>query len=198
VRALKGRGLQVHLVEREHALREKLEGLADRLFIGDAANRDVLMAAGLMDAPAVILTTNDDATNIYLAVYCRRLNPDLRIVSRVTHERNIEAIHRAGADLVLSYATLGVETVLSYVQGREATALGAGVEIFSLPVPPALVGRTLAESEIGARSGVTVITLHHDGRVINNPPASVTLQPGTELVLFGTPAQRQAFSQAFS
>ena len=48
--------------------------------------------------------------NIYLAVYCRRLKPDLRIVSRITHERNVEAIHRAGADFVLSYTSLGAET----------------------------------------------------------------------------------------
>ena len=50
---------------------------------------------------SVLLTTNDDAMNIYLAIYCRRLNPGLRIVSRITHERNVEAIHRAGADFVL-------------------------------------------------------------------------------------------------
>ena len=51
----------------------------------------------------MLLTTNDDAMNIYLAVYCRKLNRDLRIVSRITHERNVEAIHRAGADFVLRF-----------------------------------------------------------------------------------------------
>ena len=51
---------------------------------------------------SVLLTTNDDAMNIYLAVFSRRLNPGLRIVSRITHERNIDAIHRAGADFMLS------------------------------------------------------------------------------------------------
>ena len=48
--------------------------------------------AGILEAASVLLTTNDDAMNIYLAVYCRRLNPNLRIVSRITHERNVEAI----------------------------------------------------------------------------------------------------------
>ena len=99
---------------------------------------------------------------------------------------------------MLSYSTLGVESVLSFLQGREATPLGEGVEIFTVPVPPSLAGKTLAESEIGSRSGLNVITLQQDGHVINNPPASTILQPEAELVFFGTPAQRQAFHRAFS
>ena len=84
----------------------------------------------------MLLTTNDDAMNIYLAVFCRRLNPELRIVSRITHERNLEAIHRAGADFVLSYTTLGVEAVMSLLHGYPPVLLGEGVELFSVPVPP--------------------------------------------------------------
>ena len=73
----------------------------------------------------------------------------LRIVSRITHERNVEAIHRAGADFVLSYATLGVESVMSLLRGYELVVLGQGVELFSVAVPPALAGRRLADSGIG-------------------------------------------------
>ena len=71
-RTLRSRGVTVHMIEREEALRSSLEGVADQLFIGDAADLELLMGAGLADAPSVLLTTNDDAMNIYLAVYCRR------------------------------------------------------------------------------------------------------------------------------
>ena len=81
--------------------------------------------------------------NIYLAVYCRRLNAQLRIVSRITHERNLEAIHRAGADFVLSYTTLGIEAVMSLLRGYPPVLLGEGVELFSVPVPASLAGRLL-------------------------------------------------------
>jgi Trk K+ transport system NAD-binding subunit len=86
-RALKSTGIRVNLLERNPALRDRLNNVADKVFIGDAADREALMSAGLDKAPTVVLTTNDDATNIYLAVYCRRLNPELRIVSRITHEK---------------------------------------------------------------------------------------------------------------
>ena len=96
----------------------------------DASSPATRPIGGCSSAPAftgassVLLTTNDDAMNIYLAVYCRRLNPALRIVSRITHERNVEAIHRAGADFVLSYTTLGVEAVMSLLRGLRARRAG--------------------------------------------------------------------------
>jgi voltage-gated potassium channel len=55
-----------------------------KVFVGDAADRRVLERAGILTARSVLLTTNDDAMNVYLAVYCRRLNANLRIVSRIT------------------------------------------------------------------------------------------------------------------
>jgi voltage-gated potassium channel len=131
------------------------EGIPDRVFVGDAADREVLHEAGLAAAPSVVLTTNDDATNIYLSVYCRRLNPELRIVSRITHERNVEAIHRAGADFALSYASLGVETVSRCCAAASWCCSAEGVEFFALTVPKSLAGRTLAEARSAAAPAST-------------------------------------------
>ncbi len=195
--ALKRKNVPVHLVEQDATLRPRIGRLPNRLFIGDAADRAVLMRAGLSDAPAVLLTTNDDAMNIYLAVYCRHLNPDLRIVSRITHEKNLEAVHRAGADFVVSYAALGMEYVLSLVQGRELGVLGEGVELFAVPPPAPLVGSTLAQSGIGARTGLSVIGIQQNGQVVTNPPSSTTLLRESELIMLGSTQQRQVFTEAF-
>jgi Trk K+ transport system NAD-binding subunit len=114
----------------------------------------------------VLLSTNDDATNIYLAVYLRRLDSDARIVSRITHERNLESIHRAGADLVLSYGSLAVESITAVLQDRELVLLGEGIEFYTLPLSSALAGKTLADSEVGARTGLNVIAIDDgDGTV---------------------------------
>ncbi len=196
-RALRSRGVAVHLIERDETLRPRLEGEADRLFIGDAADRELLMGAGLAEAPSVLLTTNDDAMNIYLAVYCRRLNPGLRIVSRITHERNIEAIHRAGADFVLSYASLGAEAILSILQGRESVILGEGFDLFHVAVPASLTGRTLAESAIRARTGLNVLAVREPGGLALAAAASTELVAGGELVMLGSETQRRAFGNAF-
>jgi voltage-gated potassium channel len=194
-RALKRKGVPVHLLERKEELARKWEHLPDRMIVGDAANRETLEEAGILEAPAVLLTTNDDATNIYLAVYCRKLNPGVRMVSRVTHERNVESIRRAGADLVLSYASLGVQTIGSIAEGRPLVLLGEGVELLEEPVPVALAGRTLAESEIGARTGLTVVAIKDGTRFVVNPGAGATLPVGGRLVLIGTAEALTAFHE---
>jgi Trk K+ transport system NAD-binding subunit len=195
--ALRKQGVQVHLLERDGALKAGLEQVPDRLFIGDAADREELFSAGLKEAPAVVLTTHDDALNIYLSVYCRKLRPDIRIVSRITHERNLEAITRAGANFVLSEASLGSEIVFSRVLGREMVVLGEGVELFYQPTPGPLEGQTLAESGIGAKTGLAVIAIEEDGRVITNPSAQNRLVARARLIMIGSPAQRLEFAKHF-
>lgn len=167
------------------------------MFIGDAADRDILTRAGLDDAPSVLLTTHDDATNIYLAVYCRRLKPDVRLVSRVTHERNVDAVLRAGADFVLSYATLGVNSIMSVLLGNDLVVLGEGVGLFHVEVPGAFAGRTLLESEIGARTGLAVIALQHDGHVQTEVGPGTILRPGSTVIAIGSTAQRRALAELF-
>jgi voltage-gated potassium channel len=195
--ALKEKGIAVHVVERDEALLDRLNGIADRVFVGDAADRKVLMRAGLAEAPSVVITTNDDAVNIYLSVYCRRLNPDLRIVSRITHERNVEAIHRAGADFVLSYASLGAESVFSILQDRELVMLGEGIDMFMVQVPRSLEGKTLGKSEIGVHTGLNVMAIQKEEEIITNPPADMVLEKGSELLMIGSAEQREQFKARF-
>lgn len=197
-RALRRRELDVHMVERNEALRLRIGDIPSRLFMGEAADQEVLAAAGLREAPAVVLTTNDDAMNIYLTVYCRRLNPEVFILSRITHQRNLEAIYRAGADFALSYSSLGVEDVFAQLHGRELFVLGEGVELFVVLVPLVLAGKKLEESNIAPRTGLTVVGMQQDGRVLTNPPSSTTLLKGSELFMLGNTEQRQSFARAFS
>jgi len=196
-RALKHRSIPVHMVERNPDLASKIGGLPDRLIIGDAADRDVMRAVGIEDAPSVLLTTNRDEANIYLAAYTRRISPEAQIVSRITHERNLPSIQRAGADLTLSYGTLAVETIFSLLHDRPPVILGQGIEFHDMPCPRALEGLTLGESGIGAETGLTVIALEIDGQLVADPHASTTLVPGCTLLTIGSESQLEAFRNAF-
>ncbi len=197
VRARHRREAPVHLVERKPARCRRLRPFCREVFPGVAAEYDLLKDAGIAEAPSVLLTTNDDAVNIYLAAYCRRLNPALRIVSRITRGRNLEAIHRAGADFVLSYASLGVEALLSILHDRELIVMGEGADLLSRRVPPALHGKTLAGSGIGARPGLTVVALSRDHETVTSPAADFTLAAGMELLMVGNDQQMQEFTEAF-
>jgi len=192
--ALVERGARVHLIEHDPAAAARCQALAHEVVVGEAADRAALERAGIADASAVIVTTNDDAMNVYLSIYVRRLRADVRLVSRITHERNHEAILRAGADFVLSYASLGKEMMFAVLQGRELVLLGEGIDLHALPVPRALVGQSLAESDIGARTGLNVIAIQRDEAIEANPAPSTVLARGEVLLVIGTPAQRSALA----
>jgi voltage-gated potassium channel len=198
VRLLNKKGVPVHLIEQEERLCNRLKNECARVFCGNAADYTILEEAGIANAPSVVLTTNDDGMNIFLAAYCRRLNPETRIVSRITHQRNMEAIHRAEADFVLSYSSLGEEAVMSVLKGRSLLMLGEGVDVFALPLPPSLRGRTLAESGIGARTGLTVIALRMADRTLTSPPPSTELVPGMDLLMLGSDEQRRQFADIYA
>jgi len=191
--ALAARDIPVHLLEREASAAAAGERYADRIVVGDAADREVMREVGIEEAPSIILTTNDDATNIYLAAYCRRLNPDARILSRITHDRNLAAIQRAGADLTLSYTTLATETIFALFNDRPPIVLGAGVAFHYLPCPGQLVGMTLRESAIGERTGLTVVAIEQGEELISELGPDTRLGEGTTLLTIGTDAQVEDF-----
>lgn len=195
--ALKEKGVTVFIVDCLEELRESLSEVADRVTIGDAADRDIVMNGGLREASVVILSTNNDAVNIYLSIYCRRLNPDIRIVSRITHERNLNAIHRAGSDFVLSYAPLGAESMISLIQGREPVVIGEGVELFNVRVSSKLAGQTLAESRIGEDTGLVVLAVRSEEDTNVNPLPTTVLPSDVKLTVLGTIEQFQKFKEKF-
>ncbi len=196
-KALQEQDVPVHIVEQNPAICKRAGAHCQAVFVGDAEDYDLLNEAGVLEAPSVLLTTHDDAMNIYLASYCRQLNPDIRLVSRITHERNMEAIHRAGADFVLSYASLGVESIYSILQGKELIMLAEGVDLFSVELPRSLYGKELADTDIGAKTGLNVVAMQGDGEIRTNLSGSTVLEPGTELLMLGSNQQRQEFIEVF-
>ena len=120
------------------------------------------------------------------------------IVSRITRERNIEAIYRAGADFVLSYSSLGCEFITAYLLGREPVMVGEGADFFSVEVPKSMRERTLAQSGIGAKTGLTVIAIEDGELTITNPSATTVLNRSARLLMLGTNEQREEFNQEFS
>jgi len=197
IRALHQDDVPVHLIEEDPERCAALEPYCADVFAGDASNHDVLDRAGISEAPAVLLTTNDDQVNMYLTSYCRHLNKDLRVVSRITRERNLDAIYRAGADYVLSYATLGVDAVMSLLSGREFFVLGEGVDLFARDVTDSMVGSTIPQSEIGALTGLTVVAIRDEGETHTRFPPDLELKTGMELLLVGSDEQLRSFIERF-
>jgi len=195
--ALARKEVPTHVIDRVEPGTDWSGNPPSRFFRGDAARRDILTEAGLAGTPGVILTTSDDAMNAYLTIHCRRLAPNVRIVSRMTHERNMASMQRAGADVVLSHTSIGVESVFASLRGDELVVLGEGIEVHELPVPLALAGETLADAAIATRTGLNVIAIQNAGEVATNPGGRTRLESGSRLLVVGDQAQLGKFSKTY-
>ncbi len=172
--------------------------LKEHLVIGDAADLEVLERAGIRTAPSVIITTHDDDTNIYLTLYCRRLREDIQIISRATLDRNVGILHAAGADLVLSLASMVTSSIINLLAPGKVLMISEGLNIFRAIVGKSLAGRPLMGSGIRSESRCSVVALRGtDGILHANPDPSHVFAEGEEMYLIGDSEAEKAFYEKF-
>ncbi|MES2571298.1 MAG: NAD-binding protein [Verrucomicrobiota bacterium] len=192
-RALADRDVDYRIVEeRSDRIRDP-----EKYVHGNAADLDTLKQAGLDETPAIIITSHDDDQNIYLTIYCRRLRPDVQLISRAVRERNVSTLHRAGADFVLSYAWMGATAIFNTLNRTDVLMVAEGLQVCETEVPRALAGKTLAEAAIPATTGCSVVALRTADRLRVNPSATERMQAGEHLILICTPEAEQRFLEKY-
>lgn len=193
IRQLEERKIPFIVVEKDP---DRAKGIPNAV-IGDAADIHTLQRAWIDNAPAVLVTTHDDDTNIYLTKYVRSLRPDIQILSRATQDRNVSTLHRAGADFVMSLATLGANAIIHYLNNYQTALLAEGLNVFRSKVGRGLIGRRLVDSGIRERTGCSVAAIEQDGQMTVNPDPSLVLSADAELVVIGSHQGEKAFLETF-
>ncbi|HEV7820286.1 MAG TPA: monovalent cation:proton antiporter-2 (CPA2) family protein [Burkholderiales bacterium] len=74
----------------------------EHVVYGDAARREVLIAAGLLRARALVVTIADSALALRILAQVRELKPGLPVVVRMLDDTEIELLRDAGATAVLA------------------------------------------------------------------------------------------------
>ena len=190
---LREQGVPYRIVEKNPRLR----GDAEHCILGSAADHATLIKAGIDEAPSVFITTHNDDVNIYLTIYCRRLRPDIQIISRATLDRNINILHAAGADLVMSHASMAANTIINILTPDRVLMLTEGLNIFRCPMPADLVGKNLLESGIRENTGCSVIALFREGRLRINPEPGESFGADDEMVMIGTAESEKNFAALY-
>ena len=191
--ALKEEGVAYRIVEKSAQVSKGIE----HSIIGSAADHDILLQAGIQDAPSVFITTHSDEMNIYLTIYCRRLRSDIQIISRATMDRNINVLHTAGADLVMSHASMAANTIINILSPGRVLMLTEGLSIFRCKVHMDLAGKTLVESSIRKNTGCSVIAIHRDTDMVINPDPFEPLHAEDEMIMIGTAESEKSFAALY-
>jgi voltage-gated potassium channel len=188
-KALRARQMDYVIVEK----RPDMVKNPDDYVLGDAADYEVLKKAGIDTIHTVIITSNEDEMNIYLTLYFRKLRPDLKITSRSTLERNVSTLHRAGADFVLSYASMGANAIFNVMDNNEVLMLAEGLNVFRYDTPRKFVGKNLIETDIREKTGCSVIGIQKNDNIDINPAPWKPFEENTVMILIGTIESERKF-----
>jgi Trk K+ transport system NAD-binding subunit len=163
--------------------------------VGDGAEPGDLRRAGIRDARTVVLALPDDTTTEVATLVVRDLNPDAEIVARAQEDENVRKMYRAGADYVLSLATVSGRMLASAILDEETVVSpDTQVEVVRTAAP-GLVGQTLGAADVRARTGCTVVAVERDGEVLTDVGPEFRIRRGDELVVAGTDAGVNRFTE---
>ena len=170
---------------------------------GDASLDDVLRKAGVERARSLVAVLGTDADNVYVVLSARALAPRIQMIARAESQEAASKLRRAGADDVVSPFVAGGRVLASKALHPEAVSFmevlaGTKYQIERIQLTTSqeefsrLPGRSLAEIQLGARSGVLVLAIGSSRGVQVNPGGQAVLQPGDQLILLGSSRQRRA------
>ena len=202
-----------HVVEELRAVGEKLvcidedpENLSELAregvltLHGDATEDEVLAQAGIDRARGIVATMDDDKTNMFVVVTARQTNPSLRIVTKAVSPSAAPKLRRAGANAVVSPASIGGMRLASELLRPQVVRFldemlhdrEANLRIEEAQVGPngELTGSTLRDAGIRERTGTLIIAVRNpQGHNDYVPSGELKLEPGFVLIAIGGPEE---------
>jgi voltage-gated potassium channel len=196
---------EVVVIESDPGKESELTSAGIHSVIGSAVSDEVLTAAGVKHARAVVIATSSDSDNVFITLAARELNPNVRVHARAESEAAIRRLYRAGADHVTSPFQMGgmraAASILrpSVVDFLElSTALpdeAIDLEEIRIEEGSSISGAELAEVEKvhGRLRIVAVRRADETFQIISDKQARVG--PGDHLVMIGERAHLDSLAQ---
>src|SRR5438309_416409 len=169
------------------------------VLVGDATKEQTLREAHIERARGLVAATTTDATNLYIILTARGLNPKLKIIARASEEDAEKHLLTAGADAIVSpYSFAGQRIAQTFLRPHvvsfldtATTHLGIDLEIGEICIGPdsGFAGKTIESSRIRQERGVIVLAIKRGQGMRFNPAPDDRIEAGDFLIAMGEPAQ---------
>jgi len=193
------------IIENAEAKRQRYTAENWLVIAGDATQEHTLRLAQIDRASGLIAATTTDATNLYIVLTARGLNPRLKIIARASEDGAEKHLLTAGADSVVSpYLFAGQRIAQSLLRPHvvtfldtATTHLGMDLEIGEIHITPesAFAGKTLESSRIRQERGVIVLAIKRNDAMRFNPAPDERIKSGDCLIAMVEPAQLRELEQ---
>ena len=198
--------IQVLVVELDAQRIQAAKERGLRVLEADATSDETLLEAGLHRCRSLVAALPSDAANLYVVLSARGMQPRCRLIARSDSEEAAAKLKLAGASVVVSPYVAGGRVMAASALRPLAVdfmelLVGSDCEIeeFQLSNSPDLLqelsGRTLADLQLGRRSGAMVLAIRDQGQLVANPGGDMRLAPGQLLVVLGSKEQLVRFRE---
>ena len=115
---LKENGEEVIVIEKNPNITNLLKKKY-KIIKGSALDKNVLERAGIKNARWIVITTGEDADNLYIVFKARELNPKIKIAVRVSDEEALESFERSNVDLIVMPEVVGGIHLANSILGKK-------------------------------------------------------------------------------
>ncbi|MGI0490281.1 potassium channel family protein [Alkalinema pantanalense CENA528] len=182
---------------------EIAESLGYLVKTGNAADEDILKAVGIERAHVLASVLPDDATNVFITLTARELNPELRILARGEIPSTEKKLRLAGADQVILPASISAARIAHMIthpatldfldEGDGRNTLNellskVDVQVDEVAISPnsPLLGSTVGTLEARGKGTFIIVALRKaDGHMIIHPRRSLILEREDILIVMG-------------
>ena len=176
------------------------------VLLADATLDETLLDAGLARCRSLVVALPGDASNLYVVLSAKDLRPNCRLIARANSGEGAAKLRLAGASVVVSPYVAGGRVMAASALRPLAvnfmellTGSDYEIEEGQLSHDQRLLGqihhRSLAELQLGRRSGAMVLAIRDGDRLIANPGGEMQLGPGQLLIVLGSKDQLKLFEQ---
>lgn len=206
---LKSYNIPFVVIENNEKLLDKLNDAQILHIDGDATDDLNLVLAGIQHAKSLVSALPTDADNVFVVLTAKRMNPNLKIISRATVVTSEQKLKSAGADNVVMPEKIGGSHMASLIikpdilefidivtgRGAESTSVE---EIGFENLKSQYKNKTIEELNFRKNSGANIIGFKKpSGEYIINPAPEMIIEPGSKLIVLATPRQLQSVKSIF-
>lgn len=185
--------------------KEVLEALPNNILyvIGDAKEEQTLIDAGVKNASAIILTSPNDADNVFITLTTKGINPNILVISRAESNHSEKILYQAGVDRVVNTSNIGGKRMAMSVLKPHSVEyidtllhnddVAFSVEEIRVSENSRLTNLSLKEAQIRKLYGVSIVAIKRNGTVISNPNADERIQANDMIIVFGSEDQLKTF-----
>ena len=152
--------------------------------VGNLLEQATLERARVREAGTLVLALSDDSSGVFGAAVVRDYASRVRLIARVNLASNVPRLYQAGADFALSVGQVAGQLLARQLLGERSVSVEPRLRCARM-TPGVLVGKHPWRSGVRERTGVSLVALERQGRVIVEFSDDFRVEAGDVVYLCG-------------